>query len=193
MPHYRQALEQAAALLSDKHPECLLTMSRLILVHIALANRGQANELSERFIAAARPVLPAGHSHALSAVKGLSGQLQTLGLPIGHLAPLLEQVVKAGLREKGISHVDTSRALADLLVARTQAGASGPALTQRLAALDAARALHDDPVDRIMALLVAHHEFISLLKNLRHADAAAHAEAEAIAEFKTLRRLLPST
>jgi tetratricopeptide (TPR) repeat protein len=192
IPHYRQALEQAAALLGDNHPECLVTMSRLILVHSALANRGQANELSERFIAAATPVLPAGHSDALAAVKGLSGQLQALGLPIGHLAPLLEQVVKAGLREKGISHVDTSRALADLLVARAQAGAPCPALIQRLAALDTARALHDDPVDRITALLVAHHEFISLLKNSGHTDAAAQAEVEAIAEFKTLRRLLPS-
>ena len=210
---YQQVLQQATAALGDEHPECLVAMSRLIAAHSARAHdqdtcyqdsrdndsrdkashhndshHEAARKLWPRFLAAALPVLPAGHADAVAAVKGLASQLRDLGLPIGPLAPLLEQVVKTRLRERGISHVDTGLALDDWLFARSEIAAAGPTLALRIAALDAARALQCGPVDRLAALLVAHHELITLLRTSGHFEAAAQAEIDAMADLKAARR-----
>jgi hypothetical protein len=193
VPHYEQALQDAAATLGDDHPECLLTQGRLIAALGAVGEHRRAQELLQRFVDVAMPVLPAGHPDALAAVKALSADLTRLGLPAGQLAPLLEQVLQARLREVGLGHDESVAALLELLRVRSEADSGGSTISSRVTALEAARAMQGDAVRRAAALLIAHHELVSQLRQLGHLAAASQAESDALADLKAVRASLRST
>jgi len=181
---YQKVLAANKGALGAEYPEELWTVGRLIATHLALSQNEQARVLHERFVQSAALILPAGHPDSLAAVRYLAGELRRRGLPIADLLPLLYELVRAGLREHGLTHKDTGDSLGHLLAARTQAGVVGATLESRDTALVEARARKGSPVDRALALLIGHHELIAWYREAGNSHQATHAEALAVADLQ---------
>ena len=188
MELYQQALDDATGSLGPDHPECLITLSRLIGATGATGQLEVAHRLQSRFVESARHVLPAGHPDTLAAVEGLARAMNDLGQPIGHLWPLLQEVLQARLRDLGQGHIETVNAFSNLALALAESGEGDATLLLRRGALDAARALRGDTDERLSAILQAHMSLILLLDSLGEAAAAEDARLEAAAEMQSLMR-----
>lgn len=187
---YRRALEDASQALGADHPESLTMLSRLTSATCAQAGATESDALQKRFIATAMSVLPAGHPEALAAVEELAGALNRLERPIGDLAPLLEVVLAARLRDLGEGHLETVHAYSNLALAQSQVGDPATTIELRRGAVRAARALRCDAALRTREIRDAYFPLILLLDAVGQFSMAREAEAELVAELKVFRRSL---
>ncbi len=176
---YQQAMADATRELGADHPESLVVLSRLIGATDAFGRHQDADALEKILVATAAPVLPAGHPDALAAIESLANDLHLRGRPIGHLAPLFDQVLQARLRDLGEGHEETIHAFSNLALASAQAGAIEAAVSLRWRALQATRELPSDAPRRNALMQHAHMELILLLDQLGQHTAARQAEIEA--------------